>query len=45
MENQNTANEPKKKTMSDMVALAIGVVVLIGVLILLKYGMKALNLI
>jgi hypothetical protein len=44
MENQKRDDQPKKKKMNDMVAFVIGVVVLIGALILLKYGMKALNL-
>jgi len=44
MENQNRAGLPKKKKISDLMAFVIGVAILVGALILLKYGMKALNL-
>ena len=44
MENQNLANEPKKK-MNDFVVLALGLVVFIAALFLLKYAMAAFHLI
>ncbi len=44
MENQKQANEPKKK-MNDFVVLALGVVIFMGALLLLKYAMGAFHLI
>ncbi len=45
MENQNLANEPKKKKMNDFVVLALGLVAFIAALLLLKYAMGAFHLI
>ncbi|MBW8324580.1 MAG: hypothetical protein K0M50_07445 [Prolixibacteraceae bacterium] len=45
MENQNMANEPKKKKMNDFVVLALGLVAFIAALLLLKYAMGAFHLI
>ncbi len=45
MENKNQVSEPKKKKINDFVKLALGLIIFVAALLLLKYAMVAFHLI